>query len=153
MSARAIETHWRGYRFRSRTEARWAVLFASAKIAFDYEPEGFSLPSGPYLPDFWLPDHWAWLEVKGAEPNDAEIRKAVELAIGTKRQVFIAVGAPDPDKTDLSLIGTDGGHYEARLTMPNGDWIPRSAFDAARRERFDGSSNTPPKGGSRQRWW
>jgi hypothetical protein len=27
MSAKAIETHYKGYRFRSRLEARWAVFF------------------------------------------------------------------------------------------------------------------------------
>lgn len=52
---RAIETRYKGYRFRSRLEARWAVFFDAAHIAWSYEPEGYVLPSGRhYLPDFIL---------------------------------------------------------------------------------------------------
>jgi hypothetical protein len=40
-----IETLYRGYRFRSRSEARWAVFFDVAGIAWQYEPEGFDLTS------------------------------------------------------------------------------------------------------------
>ena len=47
-----IETHWRGYRFRSRLEARWAVFMDHLGVEWVYEPEGFSLRSGYYLPDF-----------------------------------------------------------------------------------------------------
>lgn len=86
----AIETEYAGYRFRSRLEARWAVFFDTAGIDFQYEPEGFEfgyrLEHGGgswsvdgtwerpfrYLPDFWLPDHNAWVEVKGRwTPDDA----------------------------------------------------------------------------------
>lgn len=50
---RAIETEYKGYRFRSRLEARWAVFFDALGIEYEYEPEGFCLPSGKlYLPDF-----------------------------------------------------------------------------------------------------
>ena len=48
-----IETKYNGYRFRSRLEARWAVFFDALGIEYEYEPEGFELPSGKrYLPDF-----------------------------------------------------------------------------------------------------
>jgi hypothetical protein len=40
---RPIETHYRGCRFRSRIEARWAVFFDALGIKWSYEPEGFSL--------------------------------------------------------------------------------------------------------------
>lgn len=50
-----IETVYRGCRFRSRLEARWAVFFDAMGIPWDYEPEGFELPDGTrYLPDFYL---------------------------------------------------------------------------------------------------
>ena len=50
---KAIETIYDGYKFRSRLEARWAVFFKSLEIKYEYEPEGFMLPSGAkYLPDF-----------------------------------------------------------------------------------------------------
>lgn len=50
-----IETYYKGYRFRSRLEARWAVFFDNLGVEWEYEPEGFKLPSGKlYLPDFRL---------------------------------------------------------------------------------------------------
>jgi len=64
----AIETHYAGCRFRSRLEARWAVFFDHLGIEWQYEPQGFELPSGErYLPDFHLPQHDLWVEVKGDE--------------------------------------------------------------------------------------
>mgnify|MGYP003534847135 FL=1 len=52
---RAIETRYKGYRFRSRLEARYAVLFDSLKIEWEYEPEGYVLEDGTwYLPDFFI---------------------------------------------------------------------------------------------------
>lgn len=49
---RAIETAYKGYRFRSRLEARWAVFFDALGIPWEYEAEGFNTSAGPYLPDF-----------------------------------------------------------------------------------------------------
>jgi hypothetical protein len=52
-----IETHYKGYRFRSRLEARWAVFFDACGVKWEYEPEGYVLPNGQYyLPDFLLHD-------------------------------------------------------------------------------------------------
>lgn len=48
-----IETVYKGYRFRSRLEARWAVFFDTIHAQWEYEPEGFMLEDGNmYLPDF-----------------------------------------------------------------------------------------------------
>ncbi len=60
----AIETIYKGYRFRSRLEARWAVFFDSLNIAWDYEKEGFDIGGQWYLPDFWLPEFGLWVEIK-----------------------------------------------------------------------------------------
>jgi hypothetical protein len=49
---RPIETFYRGYRFRSRLEARWAVFLDAAGIRWQYEVEGFDLSGVYYLPDF-----------------------------------------------------------------------------------------------------
>lgn len=50
---KAIETRWKGYRFRSRLEARWAVFFDACGYQWEYEPEGYELEGGiRYLPDF-----------------------------------------------------------------------------------------------------
>lgn len=41
MKLKAIETEYKGYRFRSRPEARWAVFFDACGVKWDYEPEGY----------------------------------------------------------------------------------------------------------------
>ena len=64
---RPIETLYRGYRFRSRLEARWAVFFQTLGMRWEYEPEGFKLSTGEwYLPDFrvWFVNEPWWCEVK-----------------------------------------------------------------------------------------
>lgn len=81
----AIETRYKGYRFRSRLEARWAVFFDELGVPWRYEPEGYLIgwpkhskdcapesaectcdqPRGRYLPDFYLSNTKTWVEVKG----------------------------------------------------------------------------------------
>jgi hypothetical protein len=61
---KAIETRYRGYRFRSRLEARWAVFMDALGVRWEFEPEGYDLDGERYLPDFWLPDLRAFLEIK-----------------------------------------------------------------------------------------
>jgi hypothetical protein len=64
-AVKAIQTRYAGCHFRSRLEARWAVFFDQLDIPWEYEPEGFETPAGRYLPDFYLPEHARWVEVKG----------------------------------------------------------------------------------------
>lgn len=96
---KAIETFYKGYRFRSRLEARWAVFFDKAEIKWLYEPEGYQLNSGLYLPDFFLPEiaGGTWIEVKpNAElsKNNNEQNKIVDLVYGTGKQGMIVKGLP-----------------------------------------------------------
>lgn len=52
---KVLDTEYKGYKFRSRLEARWAVFFDSLGVEWEYEPEGFDLGGGlHYLPDFRL---------------------------------------------------------------------------------------------------
>ncbi len=52
---KAIETEYKGYRFRSRLEARWAVFFDACGVRWEYEPQGYLLDNGQrFLPDFLL---------------------------------------------------------------------------------------------------
>jgi hypothetical protein len=89
---KAIETRYKGCRFRSRLEARWAVFFDSLGIKWEYEKEGYSLPSGNYLPDFWLPEAKLSFEVKGVEPTAAEVALCSELAVVTEFPALIVGG-------------------------------------------------------------
>lgn len=91
------ETIYDGYRFRSRTEARWAVFFKKLGIKYEYEKEGFDLGEFSYLPDFWLPDQKCWIEIKGGEPTEKEIEKAHKLSEYSKFPVYIFFEMPNED--------------------------------------------------------
>lgn len=84
MTIKAIETRYAGCRFRSRLEARWAVLFDHLGIQWEYEPQGFELDAGRYLPDFYLPGTREWVEVKGSQPDSTDMAKCLEF--GTLQQ-------------------------------------------------------------------
>jgi hypothetical protein len=101
---KAIETRYAGCRFRSRLEARWAVLFDTLGIEWQYEPEGFDLPGGRYLPDFRFPGG-GWLEVKGPPPSDQELKKVCELAQHTGQNVALVWGDIPRTIEDGNAIG------------------------------------------------
>lgn len=80
MAMKAIETRYAGCRFRSRLEARWAILLDHLEIGWKYEPEGFETPAGWYLPDFYLPQAGAWLEIKGGSFTARDRMRAEHVA-------------------------------------------------------------------------
>lgn len=93
---KAIETKYKGYRFRSRLEARWAVFFDTLGITWEYEKEGYNLGAvGWYLPDFWLPQVSMWAEVKPEIHSWVEIERCKALAQLTKHDVVLLDGMPD----------------------------------------------------------
>jgi hypothetical protein len=92
---KAIETSYKGYRFRSRLEARWAVYFDALGIDWEYEKEGYDLEGVYYLPDFWLPQVHMWAEVKAEQFTEPEIRKALLLSDHTGCSVLKLIGPPD----------------------------------------------------------
>jgi hypothetical protein len=114
----AIQTTYAGIKFRSRIEARWAVVFDNIGIDWEYEREGYSLSSGPYLPDFYLTGVSAgrsgdtWFEVKGKAPTEIEALKAHELAHATGVDVIIASGSiPErhADVWDTAIFSPEWG--------------------------------------------
>jgi hypothetical protein len=95
MTIKPIETHYKGYRFRSRLEARWAVFFDALGIKWEYEPEGYDLgEAGWYLPDFWLPQVDMWAEVKPKSLTPDELTKCVVIAGLTARPCLLLTGVP-----------------------------------------------------------
>jgi hypothetical protein len=86
---RALESEYGGIRFRSRTEARWAIYFDNVPVRWVHEPEGYALHSGNYLPDFWLPELETFVEIKGQRPTPLERRLCAELADETTRRVVL----------------------------------------------------------------
>ncbi len=145
---KAIETSYKGYRFRSRLEARWAVFFDALGIEWEYEPEGFDLGDlGWYLPDFWLPQ---------AEFH-AEVKPGIELIPGGDllKLHYFDSNPPEGSMGLIFLFGTPAS-WEADDTcpfMPKGQssaWhvaarcLPsvsmekiQSAITAARSARFE----------------
>lgn len=142
-----IETVAYGRRFRSRLEARYAVFLTTLGLRWEYEPEGFKLPSGWYLPDFCLPDvpdmnghKGIWIEIKpwragachwgcrGVDPHldpwaDARLREFEELHPGA---FFISHGLPEPS-----------GMWSDRFSEWNhpyitGDWDQPGILDSPR---------------------
>lgn len=101
MEIKAIETVYNGYKFRSRLEARWAVFFDNAGIEYEYEPEGFTDGNICYLPDFYLPKHNTYVEVKPHRENfEEEIKKALHFVnsdLKIKRLMFVQ-NIPKPNE-------------------------------------------------------
>lgn len=107
----AIETSYKGYRFRSRTEARWAVFLDAIHVKWTYEQQGFDLSGTPYLPDFWVESWQAWIEIKGPEPQPVEIEKCRLLSEASGKRVLLIYGEP--------WIDGDEPHYDMVLfTVP-----------------------------------
>jgi hypothetical protein len=111
VTIQAIETYYAGHLFRSRLEARWAVVFDSLGLRWEYEPQGYLVGEDrrPYLPDFYLTDLGWWVEVKGASDrlNVSLLTDAVHPDHG--------LGRTDPFyKTNLLILGDipreDGPH-------------------------------------------
>lgn len=91
---KALQSTYNGVTFRSRTEGRWAVFFEKVGLAWNYEPEGFSLLSGNYLPDFFLPELNLWFEVKPDKTDLSERARFEELCQASEKRGIIAYGPP-----------------------------------------------------------
>ena len=131
ISIRPIETIYRGYRFRSRLEARWAVFLDAAGVEWQHEPEGFDLHGVYYLPDFWLPLDKSFLEIKPAwQPGEYRVAirqiapTLTKLADASGCEVYLIAGSPSPNSDNVddffgrpSIIGfaPDKGICSARM--------------------------------------
>jgi len=125
---KSIETYYKGYLCRSRTEARWMVAFDRAGIEYEYEPEGFDLGKpGKYLPDFYLPQFGSYAEVKGRTFTLQEIQKAKSLCIQSKKSVLFLTGQPSRKgywsihpfgKTNLEYSATHNSELPKSLRSP-----------------------------------
>lgn len=108
---KAIQTRYAGCHFRSRLEARWAVFLDRMRVHWLYEAEGFELAkSGRYLPDFFLPDSGAWLEVKGSRPTQREVHCALELAyhLSMEERGVVRMLAGDMPRAPQTIAGVSG---------------------------------------------
>lgn len=93
MPVAALQTQYKGFAFRSRLEARMAIILDELDWAWSYEPEGFSTAHGNYLPDFRISYPYPmWIEVKGQHPTELEKLKLREVANATQTLGVFFVG-------------------------------------------------------------
>jgi hypothetical protein len=146
MIIKPIETIYKGYRFRSRLEARWAVFFDALGIEWEYEPEGFEFEDGTrYLPDFVIKEKvkldnkkaWAlansgelhsvllagietYIEIKPTAPSKSELTKLQKLCEGTGKNCFLLAGVPGKQIIYFSMFDFGG----RKTSKPvNGKWF------------------------------
>lgn len=107
---KAIETEFKGYKFRSRLEARWAVFFDVLMVPFEYEREGFDVNGQWYLPDFWIPEPecrpddyptGSWVEIKPSPLDDGQIQLLSDLAKISGDFVYAFCGQPWPGEYQI----------------------------------------------------
>lgn len=117
---KALDTEYKGFRFRSRLEARWAVFMDAMGVKYEYEREAYDLDGLFYLPDFWLPKLQSHLEIKPEHPSTEEADKAERLARHTSKPVYVFWGNPelpgfgnneDGDSGEIYHEGYDSQHW------------------------------------------
>ena len=136
---KAIQTRYKGYHFRSRLEARWAVFFEKMGLNWEYEPEGFELPGLYYLPDFRVttPQGFVmWYEVKprGVSHDDTVNEFAYALAQDDDRfNTSIELLSGDPQDVlftkDMSKYRRNEAYGHSQPMCPRCGVITRPAFD------------------------
>ena len=72
---KAIETEYKGYKFRSRLEARWAVFFDLLGWQWEYEPVDFN---------GWIPD----FVIYGKDKIYVEVKPVVEFPEDVAEKIF-----------------------------------------------------------------
>lgn len=103
---KAIDTKYNGYLFRSRLEARWAVFFDSLGVRYEYEMEGYDLDGVWYLPDFWLPEHDCFVEIKPLDKQVRDNKKCYLLNKESGKKVLLVSGSPHAGKYRVWLYAS-----------------------------------------------
>ena len=119
-----IETEYKGDRFRSRLEARWARFFDACHVAWEYEPEGYDLGDGLYyLPDFLL--------------HGVDGRDGGDLYVEVKGQMT------ELDALKINRFAEQGGKVLVVGKIPEGDNAADISEDISRRAYSNGNEGWP----------
>lgn len=114
------------YVYRSRTEARWGLMFERLGIEFVYEPKCFSTKFGYYLPDFYLTKENLWIEVKPnlmSGPKCAEVDKLGDVVSQTSKNGIVLCGFPKLSEyrsDDGKTSGKEPDNCNGFILKPNG---------------------------------
>lgn len=130
----SLETRYKNTQFRSRCEARIAMLFDLFQIGWSYEMEGFDVDGRWYLPDFCLPKLQCFWEVKGfSEQVDAGYREMlINFSSQIQKPIILSVGNPKLrgyTSPDLALRDYDGFSLVAIMGKSTDDWAPPKPFN------------------------
>lgn len=114
---RPIDTEYKGYLFRSRLEARWAIFFDLLGIEWTYELQGFKVREndGYYLPDFYLKTFNCYFEVKrdsieGKQWDDA-LRRCKAMVTTVGHAIIIVRGDPVNYEAKLFAYPAAAEHF------------------------------------------
>jgi len=81
--------------FKSKLEARWAVLFDLLGQEWEYEPHAILVDgSYKYCPDFWIPKSDCYYEIKPGVPTEEEYKKAEMCLMATGKDIFFLCDTP-----------------------------------------------------------
>lgn len=124
---KSIDTKYKGYNFRSRLEARWAVYFDYLKLKWEYEKEGFEFIVNTkkghkivrYLPDFWLPELEMWAEVKPIVFDIDEMEKVELLVKEMGFPVLKLIGVPARETYFAIEKGDNNSFFECEYCLSN----------------------------------
>lgn len=150
-------TLYKGRRFRTQAEARWAVFFEVLGIDFQYEPEKFASPRDSEAVSYFLPllgdeDHSTlrreglFLDVSDGKPGPKKIKRAIRLCSQTGRDVAIFWNSDF--KTGIEFYPRSSRHFQVAFTQcPLCGFIGLSSPASS----DDSSSDTPKQRQERQR--
>ena len=85
--------------FRSILEAKYAYLFKSLGISWEYEPKIFKTSKGYYLPDFYLPQWDTFIELKASFADSIELHKMKSVADQSGSLGLLVGGYPDSESS------------------------------------------------------
>jgi hypothetical protein len=109
MTIEPIETEYKGYKFRSRLEARWALFFDTLRVKYNYELDSFGSEDFKYLPDFFLTQKiqffqedtlydQIWVEVKPNTEISFYDQNKIKLFVKqSQKNLILLVGDPGLD--------------------------------------------------------
>lgn len=107
----AKPTRYRGINFRSTWECYIAKLLLYAGMDFQYEPRRFYLTDKlSYLPDFYIPELKAYIEVKGWLRDKDKVRISLFKTRITGRLIYLG-------KDELEEVFGDTGAKISKLNF------------------------------------
>lgn len=152
---KALPSFYAGVKFRSRLEARWARYFDMIGVKWQYEPEGYELPSGNYCPDFFCSGRMEtgfFVEVKPDDIGRKMVQqKLLDLCQMTDRIVVCVVGNPSlkehwccskPYNEEFAkewceVSFSQEGMLKHGLYWGSSEWSDESYSDEASKMRFE----------------